>query len=142
MSAAARSQVIGAAAWGRLLSGLALVFALFRGYLFGRLRQGRTFWHAATLAAVPFVAVHMILFATMPWPIALAAVVLSLILSFPLARLFEVGGNTIWAPALLHFTVQGAIKVVELPGDAGLPLMWMAASAMAPYLVFLLALGS
>ena len=81
--------------------------ALFRGYLFGRLRRGRCFWHAATLATAPFVVVHLILFATMPWPIALAAVLLSVILSFPLARLFEFGGNTIWAPALLHFTVQG-----------------------------------
>src|SRR5262245_44165158 len=108
--------------------------ALFRGYLFGRLRRGRSFWHAVALATAPFVAVHLILFATMPWPIALAAMLLSAILSFPLARLFELGGNTIWAPALLHFTVQGAIKVLELPGDTGLPLIWMAASAAVPYL--------
>ena len=111
--------------------------ALFRGYLFGRLRRGRSFWHAAALAAVPFVLVHLILFATMPWQVALAAVLLSVILSFPLAYLFELGGNTIWAPALLHFTVQGAIKVLELPGDTALPLVWMAASAALPYLVFL-----
>lgn len=111
--------------------------ALFRGFLFGRLRQGRSFWHAAALATVPFVLVHLILFATMPWPVALAAVLLLVILSFPLAHLFELGGNTIWAPALLHFTVQGAIKVVEVPGDAALPLVWMAASAALPFAVFL-----
>jgi membrane protease YdiL (CAAX protease family) len=111
--------------------------ALFRGYLFGRLRRGRSFWHAAALAAGPFVLVHLILLSTMPWPIALAAVLLSTIMSFPLARLFELGGNTIWAPALLHCTVQGAIKVLELPGDSTLPLMWMAACAAIPYLVFL-----
>jgi membrane protease YdiL (CAAX protease family) len=111
--------------------------ALFRGYLFGRLRRTRSFWRAAGLATVPFVLVHLILFATMPWPIALAAVMLSVVLSFPLAHLFELGGNTIWAPALLHFTIQGAIKIVELPADAGLPLVWMAASATLPFLVFL-----
>ena len=111
--------------------------ALFCGYLFGRLRRGRSFWHAATLATAPFLVVHLILFATMPWPIALAAVLLSVILSFPLARLFELAGNTIWAPALLHLTVQGAIKVVELPGDTGLPLAWMAASAAIPSLILL-----
>ena len=111
--------------------------ALFRGYLFGRLRRGRTFWRAAALAAVPFVLVHLILFATMPWPIALAAVLLSVILSFPLAHLFELGGHTIWAPALLHFTVQGTIKVLELPGDTTSPLVWMAASAIIPFAVFL-----
>jgi membrane protease YdiL (CAAX protease family) len=129
--------------WGWLLPGLFAQAgiaeeALFRGYLFGRLRRGRSFWHAAALATVPFVLVHLILFATMPWPVALAAVLLSVILSFPLAYMFELGGNTIWAPALLHFTVQGAIKVLELPGDTALPLVWMAASAALPYLVFLL----
>jgi membrane protease YdiL (CAAX protease family) len=111
--------------------------ALFRGYLFGRLRRGHSFWRAAALATAPFVVVHLILFATMPWPIALVAVLLSVILSFPLAHLFELAGNTIWAPALLHFTVQGAIKVVELPGDTGLPLVWMAAGAAIPSLILL-----
>lgn len=111
--------------------------ALFRGYLFGRLRRGRSFWHAAALATWPFVLVHLILFATMPWPIALAAVLLSVVLSFPLARLYELGGRTIWVPALLHFTVQGAVKVLDLQGNASFPLIWMAASALLPYLVFL-----
>jgi membrane protease YdiL (CAAX protease family) len=110
--------------------------ALFRGYLFRHLREGRSFWHAAMLATVPFVAVHLVLFATMPWPIALAAVLLSTIISFPLARLFELGGNTIWAPAILHFIVQGTIKIVETPGDTGLPIAWMAASMIIPWLVF------
>jgi len=111
--------------------------ALFRGYLFRRVRQGRSFWHAAALATLPFVLVHLILFATLPWPVALAAVLLSVVLSFPLARLFELGGNTIWGPALLHFTVQGAIKVLELPGDTNLPLVWMAASAAIPCVALL-----
>jgi membrane protease YdiL (CAAX protease family) len=111
--------------------------ALFRGFLFGRLRRGRSFWRAAVLSAGPFVAVHLVLFATMPWPVALAAVLLSVVLSFPLAHLFELGGNTVWAPALLHFTVQGAVKVMEVPGDAALPLVWMAACAVLPFAVFL-----
>ena len=111
--------------------------ALFRGFLFGRLRHGRTFWRAAMLAAIPFLLVHLVLFATMPWPVALASVLLSTIISFPLARLFELGGGTVWAPALLHFTVQGAIKVVEIPTGSTLPLVWMAASAIIPFAVFL-----
>ena len=31
----------------------------------------------------------------------------------------------------------GAIKVVELRGDTGLPIVWMAASALLPRLVFI-----
>ncbi len=45
---------------------------LFRGYLFGHLRRGRSFWRAASVSMLPFVAVHLFLFFTMPWPIALA----------------------------------------------------------------------
>jgi membrane protease YdiL (CAAX protease family) len=129
--------------WALLLPGL---FAqggiaeevLFRGYLFRRVRAGRSFWRAAVLAGIPFVAVHLILFFTLPWPIALAAVLLSAVLSAPFAHLFELGGNTIWAPTLAHFTIQGAIKIISLEEpDARLPIIWMAASAVLPFLVFL-----
>jgi hypothetical protein len=41
-----------------------------------------------------------------------------------------------WPPALVHFVVQGAIKVIVDPGDL-LPVAWMAASAALPLLVFL-----
>lgn len=113
---------------------------LFRGYLFRRLRHGRSFMRAALMSMLPFVAVHLILFFTMPWPVALAAVLLSVVVSFPLARLFELGGNTIWGAALLHFVVQGTIKVVVLSGDAAalFPFVWMGASALVPQLVLLL----
>jgi membrane protease YdiL (CAAX protease family) len=113
---------------------------LFRGYLFGHLRRGRSFWRAAVLSTLPFVAVHLTLFATMPWPVALAALLLSVLLSFPLARLFELGGWTIWPPALVHFIVQGTVQVVDVTGEAAFPfpLVWMAASALIPFLAFLI----
>jgi membrane protease YdiL (CAAX protease family) len=111
--------------------------ALFRGYLFGRLRRAHSFWRAATLAAVPFLIVHVYLFATLPAMIALAAVLLAVLMSFPLAHLFELGGRTVWPPALLHFTVQGAVKVLEVPGDTVMPIVWMIASAAIAYLAFL-----
>jgi membrane protease YdiL (CAAX protease family) len=111
---------------------------LFRGYLFRRVRRGRSFWGAVALSGAPFVAVHLVLFLTMPWPIALAALLLSAALSAPLAYLFELGGDTVWAPALVHFVVQGAIKIVTPEhADVRLPLAWMAASAAVPYLAFL-----
>jgi membrane protease YdiL (CAAX protease family) len=114
---------------------------LFRGYLFGHLRRGRSFWHAATLSMLPFVGVHVLLFFTMPWPIALAAVLLAVALSFPLAHLFEVGGATIWAPALFHFVIQATVKVVVVSGDASwaFPLVWMMASALIALLSLLVA---
>ena len=129
--------------WPALLPGL---FAqagiaeetLFRGYLFRRMRVGRTFWRAAALSTIPFVAVHLLIFLTQPWMIAAASVALAAIIALPLAHLFEIGGRTIWAPAIVHFVVQGAIKVVIVPGDAGgtLPLVWMVAAAVVPFVVF------
>ena len=95
---------------------------LFRAYLFGNLRIGRTFWQAARLSMLPFVAVHLVLFALMPWPVALAAVLLSMVIAFPMARLFELGGSTIF---------------IVLPEDSAfLLLAWMVASAVVPMLVF------
>jgi membrane protease YdiL (CAAX protease family) len=40
--------------------------SLFRGYLFGRVRLGRTFWRAAVLSMLPFVAVHYFCFSQCP----------------------------------------------------------------------------
>jgi hypothetical protein len=73
----------------------------------------------------------------MAWPIAVASVLLAVVISFPLAYLFELGGDTIWAPAILHFVVQAMVKVAVFPHRAeSFALVWMAASAMVPLLVF------
>jgi len=111
---------------------------LFRGYLFGHLRRERTFWRAAWLSVPPFVAVHLLLFTYMPVPVAAAATMLSLAMSFPLARLRDLGGGTIWAPALLHFVAQGAVKIAVVP-ERELPAMgiaWMAVCAVLPWAAF------
>jgi membrane protease YdiL (CAAX protease family) len=112
---------------------------LFRGYLFGHLRAGRSFWRAALLSLPPFLAVHLLLFLQMDAAVATAAVLTSLVISFPLARLYDLGGGTIWAPAILHWVVQGAIKLVVFSPDRWLmpaSLAWMALSWLLPWLVF------
>jgi membrane protease YdiL (CAAX protease family) len=129
--------------WAWLLPGL---FAqggvaeevLFRGYLFGAVRRHYTFWRAAVLSALPFVAAHLLLFTSMAWPIALASTTLALVSSFPLARLYELGGRTIWPPAILHFVIQGGLKVIDVTGDAGMQLTmtWFVAAALLPWLAF------
>ncbi len=113
---------------------------LFRGYLFGHIRQRYSFWKAAGIAAVPFILVHLIMFYSLPFAIALASILLAVVTSFPFARLFELGGNTIWAPAILHFEIQGAVKVIVPSGEPAqtFPLFWIAVCALIPLLVFLL----
>lgn len=111
---------------------------LFRAFLFGNLRRGRTFWRAAALATGPFLLVHLWLFVSLPWAVAAASAFLSVAISFPLARLFEAGGRTIWGPALLHAVVQGVPKVIVTgDGDPTFALTWIACSAVLPYVVFL-----
>ena len=111
---------------------------LFRGFLFRRLREGRSFWRAAYLAAVPFVAVHLLLFLTLDFAVAAAAILVSLSLSFPLAWLFERSGGSIWPPAIVHAFLQGAPKLLEVGNGLEMALIWMVIGAVAPWAFFLL----
>lgn len=113
--------------------------AVFRGFLFRRMREGRTFWRAAFAAAIPFIAVHLLLFLSMDAIVATAAVLLAVSISFPLAWLFERSGGSLWMPALVHFVVQGSIKIVEAPPENFLALAtgWMLIGGLAPWLFFL-----
>jgi membrane protease YdiL (CAAX protease family) len=126
-------------ALGVLLQGGIAEELLWRGYLFRHLRARRDFWRAAAFAMIFMVAQHTLLLLQLPLPIAIAALVVALLSSFPLAHLFEIGGNTIWAPALLHAVIQGALKVIVVPETVLLTaqLGWMTACVLLPYLVFL-----
>jgi membrane protease YdiL (CAAX protease family) len=109
---------------------------VFRGFLYGHIRRRHPFWRAALLSMLPFTLVHLTLFATMDWPLALAALVLSIVISFPLAHLYELGGRTIWAPALAHAVIQGAPKLI-IADDPMFNLVWMGAVSVALWLAFL-----
>jgi membrane protease YdiL (CAAX protease family) len=112
---------------------------VFRGFLFRRLREWRSFWRATALAAAPFAGVHALLFLSLDFTIALASILLALSLSFPLAWLFEAGGGSVLPPAIVHAVVQGAIKLVEVEdGFSTLAVGWIALSAVAPWALFLL----
>ena len=67
------------------------------------------------------------------------SLLLAVVLSIPLAHLFELCGNTIWAPALLHFVIQGTAKVIVFPDSAAtsFALAWMIAGALLPMAVLL-----
>jgi membrane protease YdiL (CAAX protease family) len=111
---------------------------LFRGYLFGHMRQRHTFWKAAAFAAIPFVLVHLILFYSLPWSLAGASILLAIAMSFPLSKLYEMGGDTMWAPAIVHFVAQGAVKVIVISGESAsmFPFFWIAASPLIPLTVY------
>jgi membrane protease YdiL (CAAX protease family) len=113
---------------------------VFRGFLFRRFREKHSFWRAAFYSAIPFTAVHAVLFLSFDFPVALASLLVAVSLSFPLAWLFERGGNSVWLPAIVHAVVQASIKlvVVEEAPFQTMAIGWMAISAIAPWLLFAL----
>lgn len=114
---------------------------LYRAFLFGHLRQGRSFWRAAWLAVLLFTLSHLPILATQGLVVGGAAVTLSIASSFPFARLYEQGRNTIWAPALVHGAVDTVIPLLSVGGMAGAgqpaALIWMGLAMVLPYLAFL-----
>lgn len=113
---------------------------LYRGYLFGRLRQGRTFWRAAWLAVVLFALSHLPILGNQGLLVGGMAMTLAIGSSFPFARLYEQGRNTIWAPALVHAAVDTVIPILAAGGMANggqqAALLWMGISLVLPYLAF------
>lgn len=129
--------------WSLLLPGLFFQAGiaeetLFRGYLFGHIRERHSFAKAAMWAAIPFVIVHLIMFFSLPWPIATASILLAVVMSFPFSKLYELGGGTIWAPAIIHFVIQGAIKVTVISGESAwlFPFFWIGICALIPLCAF------
>jgi membrane protease YdiL (CAAX protease family) len=66
---------------------------VFRGYLFGRIRRTYPFWRAALMSAIPFALLHLTLFLTSAWAIALTALVMSIAMTLPLSWLYERFGH-------------------------------------------------
>lgn len=113
---------------------------LYRGYLFGRLRHGRTFWRAAWLAVLLFALSHLPILWNQGLIVGGMAVALAIGSSFPFAYLYEQGRNTIWAPALVHAAVDTVIPLLAAGGMANggqqAALIWMALSMVLPYVAF------
>ncbi len=108
---------------------------VFRGLLYRRLREYNPAAQATRLAAMAFVAAHLPLFCTLSWAVALASLALAAAMAVPLARLFDEAGGSIWPPAILHATAQGALKLVD-GADPRLPALaiaWMALCAVVPW---------
>lgn len=129
--------------WLPLLIGVVLVNgvteeAIHRGFVFGHLRHGRSFMAAATLSAAIFAAQHLYVIVTSGWAIGLASVLLAALLSYPLAFVFERGGNSIVAPAILHTSSNAPVLIFGLPDGltTAVLLAHMGVVLVSLYLVF------
>jgi membrane protease YdiL (CAAX protease family) len=110
---------------------------LFRGYVFGHLRQMSTFFHAGLISLLFFAAAHLFLFVRNPFAIALAGTLVAVTAAFPMAYLFERGNYTIWAPVVLHVATH-AIRLVAIPEAVYMPAVvaWLVMQIFLPLLVF------
>jgi uncharacterized membrane protein len=77
------------------------------------------------------------LFTTEPI-VATAAIMLALSISFPLALLFERSCGSIWPGAVIHFVIQGSIKLIDLPAAdlQATAVAWIVLSGTLPRLLF------
>ena len=105
---------------------------IHRGFVFGHLRRGRSFAVAATMSAVLFAAQHLYIIVTTGWTVGAASVVLAALLAYPLAFVFERGGNSIAGPAILHTSSNAPVIVLSMPED-------FMAAALVPHMGVVLA---
>ena len=111
---------------------------LFRGFVFGHLRQaGQSFWRAGLISLVIFGLVHLYLFVQNPPLVATLALIVAVAAAFPLAFLYERAGNVIWAGVVLHVGTH-FFRLVDIP-DAqymSVAVTWLVLQIGLPFLVF------
>ena len=130
--------------WLVLLIGVVLVNGIteeviHRAFVFGHLRESRSFAAAATLSALVFAAQHLYLIVTMGWAVGLSSVLLAAFLAYPMAFVFERGGRSIAGSAILHTSTNSPAIILALPGElmATALVMHMGVILVSVYLVFL-----
>jgi len=123
-----------------LFNGVAEELA-WRGYVFGALRRGRSFWRAVLLAMPLIALTHVPIGLSSGWVVGLAALVVAAVTTLPFAHLYELGGHTIWAPALVHGAVDTFRALAVDPADVMVFSLYVSALALlVPLLAFPLGL--
>jgi membrane protease YdiL (CAAX protease family) len=109
--------------WPGILLGVILVNGIaeeviHRAFIFGHLREIQPFRASATRAAVIFGLQHLYLLVTTGAVAGTASVLLALVVAFPLAFLYERGGNSLAGPAILHSSSNAPMMLFVIPDTA------------------------
>ncbi|MBM2615702.1 CPBP family intramembrane metalloprotease [Actinoplanes sp. LDG1-06] len=127
--------------WPLVLAGVLVFHGLaeelvWRGFAFGWLRRSRPFWRAVAWS-MPLIAVtHVPLLIGNGWAVGTMAVLSAAVTCVPLAWLWESGGRTMWAPAILHGLI-GTWQLWERDYPATFSMVVLGASILVPLLVLL-----
>ena len=109
---------------------------VWRGYVFRRLAQGRSFWPAVCWS-MPLIAVTHVPIVLAAGPaVGVGAMLVAATTSIAFSRLYAMGGGTLWAPGLLHAAID-SFKLVVLPAAAQpiYPFLIIGFSIVVPLLV-------
>ena len=135
--------------WPALLAGVVMVNGIteeviHRGFVFGHVRDGRSFAAAATVSSLLFAAQHLYLIVTMGWAVGLSSVLLAAFLAYPMAWVFERGGRSLVGPAILHTNTNTPAIILALPEHlmATALVMHMGVILVSVYMVFLVRSGA
>lgn len=117
--------------WLAILLGVVLVNGLaeeviHRAFVFGHWRREHSFVVAASMSAAIFAAQHLYLMLTLGAVPGVASVLLAAFLAFPLAYMYERGGNSLAPPAIVHTSSNAPMMLfasAELAATAILPYM-------------------
>jgi membrane protease YdiL (CAAX protease family) len=127
--------------WPTVLLGAFLFHGLaeelvWRGYVFGFLRDRHPFWRAIAWS-VPLIALtHVPIIAGNGVAIGTLAVLSAAATCLPLAYLWEKSGRTIWAPAIVHGAI-GTWQLFERSYGLDFRLLILTASIAVPFTAFL-----
>jgi membrane protease YdiL (CAAX protease family) len=75
---------------------------VWRGFVFGHFRQSTTFWRAVAKSVPLITLTHVPILFMSGVAIGVVAILTASLTCLPFAYLWERGGGTVWAPALLH----------------------------------------
>jgi membrane protease YdiL (CAAX protease family) len=128
--------------WPLLLIGIFALHGLaeemvWRGYAFRRLRAGRSYWRAVGWA-MPLIAVtHLPIVVGMGAGIGVGAMLVAAVTTLAFSYLYETGGRTVWAPAILHTAIDSfKLFVIPVTGATTISYLLIIASIGIPLLVF------
>jgi membrane protease YdiL (CAAX protease family) len=117
-----------------LFNGVAEELA-WRGYVFGALREGRTFWRAVLLSMPLLALTHVPIVLNSGVLVGIVAMVVAAVTTLPFAYLYELGGRTIWAPALVHAAIDIFRALTVAPADTLVFSLYVSAIALVVPLV-------
>ena len=128
--------------WLSILLGVILVNGLaeevvHRAFVFGHLRRERSFASAAGVSATIFATQHLYLTVTLGAVAGGASIVLAFLLAFPLAFIYERGGNSLAGPAIVHTSANAPMMLFATPVVATQVILpYMAIVLCSIYLTF------